>query len=305
MIEDEFTLAEFYLDVGDGHQIYVQDWGNQHTKTPIIYLHGGPGNGCGQHDKQRFNPAVNRVIFFDQRGSGRSLPVAELKHNNTQALIGDIDKLADKLKLTSFALVGGSWGSTLALCYAIHAPNRVHSLIIDGIFLANKADKDWLGNGGWRDFFPDKWQAYSDSVPAAYKDKPTDYYFRQIKSDDPETLKRAAYEYSKMEIGLLRLDESYSSGSLADFDPTASLIEMHYLSNDCFLEDNYILKRADQLALPVHIIQGRYDMVCRPQNAYLLAQTAPQANLIWSIGGHSKQHEASTIQRLLIGRLDG
>src|SRR4051794_16952489 len=102
MTPDDHTNQEFFLDVGDSHQLYVQDWGNPKTKVPNVYLHGGPGNGCDNKDKKKFNPDLHRVIFFDQRGSGKSLPTGSLEHNTTDKLVADIDAVANHLKLDKF-----------------------------------------------------------------------------------------------------------------------------------------------------------------------------------------------------------
>src|SRR3954465_730458 len=111
MTPDEHTNQEFFIDVGDGHRLYVQDWGKANAKNPIIYLHGGPGNGCDNRDRKNFNPKLQRVIFHDQRGAGKSTPLGSLNNNDTQALVGDIEKIAEHLKLDKFILNGGSWGA--------------------------------------------------------------------------------------------------------------------------------------------------------------------------------------------------
>lgn len=119
MNPDKYTSREFFLEVGDGHELYVQDWGNKAAETPIFFLHGGPGGGLKDGHKQMFDPEKQHVIFHDQRGCGKSLPHGSLEHNTTADLVNDIEKIAQKLKLDTFILTGGSWGSTLALAYAL------------------------------------------------------------------------------------------------------------------------------------------------------------------------------------------
>lgn len=148
MTPDTYTNQEFFLDVGDGHQLYVQDWGNPQAKTPIIFLHGGPGAGCHDGHKQMFDPALQRAIFFDQRGAGKSLPAGHLEHNTTADLIGDIEKLADRLKLSGFIITGGSWGCCLALAYALKHPKRLKALVLRGIYTASKSETAYLDDGG-------------------------------------------------------------------------------------------------------------------------------------------------------------
>jgi len=306
MKPDEHTNREFYLDVGDGHRIYVQDWGNAKAKIPIIFLHGGPGNGCEDKDKYKFNPDTQRVIFHDQRGSGQSTPTGSLEHNTTQHLIADIKKIANHLKLDKFVIAGGSWGSTLALTYAIAHPDRVAGMVIDGVFTATRDEADWFEKGGWREFFPDIWEEYQQTVPEKYRENAGAYHLKQAAtSSNPEAIKRSSYAYTGMKIAILKLDDRYESKPYADFEPGGGIIEMHYLANSCFIEEGYILKNAAKLTMPVYIIQGRYDMVCRPAAAYNLHKALPNSKLIWTINGHVKQHEAKNILNLLLDQLTG
>jgi proline iminopeptidase len=295
MTADNHTINELYLDVSHNHTIYVHDWGNKKASTVIIHLHGGPGNGTGDKAKLKFDPEKHHVIFFDQRGSGLSTPLGKTDHNNTDALVEDIELIIEKLNLKNIILVGGSWGSTLALVYAISHPDQIKGLILDGIFLAINEEGDWLNDGGWRTFFPDVWQNYLKSVPKEHQQDPSAYLLKQSASKDPEVRKKAVYAYMDMEGALLKLDEQYSSSSLEDFDETSGLIEMHYQRHDFFLKPGYILKNADKIKAPVIIIQGRFDMVCPPIDAYKLNQALLKSNLIWTINGHIKQHEAHTI----------
>ena len=66
------------MDVGDGHKIYVEQCGNP-SGIPVVVLHGGPGGGCSPAMRRYFDPAVFRVVLFDQRGCGRSRPHAVLR----------------------------------------------------------------------------------------------------------------------------------------------------------------------------------------------------------------------------------
>jgi proline iminopeptidase len=305
MNQDKFTHEELYLDVGEGHQIYVQDWGDAEAKVPIIFLHGGPGSGCDDKHKRRFDPATERVIFHDQRGAGKSLPTASVEANTTEHLIDDINKIVDRFKLDKFILLGGSWGSTLALAYALKHPSKVKALVIDGVFTASPAEEDWLDKGGWRQFYPDIWDEYVASVPKSHAANPTAYHFDKALRGSPEEVKRASYEYIKMESALLKLDDRHIPDHYDKFEPGGALIEIHYLANNCFLPANYILDNAHKLTMPIYIIQGRYDMVCPPETAYKLSQAAPKAELVWTINGHLRQHEASNVQRLLLKKALG
>ncbi len=305
MNQDEFTNQELFLDVGDGHQLYVHDWGNAKAKLPILYLHGGPGNGCDDRDKNKFDPKTQRIIFHDQRGAGKSLPAGSLEHNTSQDLVEDIEKLRRQLKLDKVLLTGGSWGSTLALLYAIKYPQHVAAMVIDGVWTATKAENDWLDRGGWRIFYPDVWEKYAASVPASHQDNPTAYHFKQVFGDDAEARKKSAYAYLKMELSLLKLDDIYEPKPYDEFEPAGGLIEMHYLSNRCFVPEGYIPDNAAKLTMPVWLIHGRYDMVCPPRAAYDLHQALPDGHLVWTINGHLKQHEAKSVLGVLLTQLTG
>jgi proline iminopeptidase len=300
---DKHTNQEFFLDAGDGHQVYVQDWGNPTAKMPIFFLHGGPGNGCYDNDKNKFDPQTQRVIFHDQRGSGRSLPAGQLEHNTTEDLVADINAIAKRLKIEHFIITGGSWGSTLALVFAITHPNKVTGLVIDGVFTASKEENEWFEAGGWREFFPDIWEEYQQTVPQKYRKNPSAYHYDRALHGTPEEVKKSSYDYTGMEIAILKLDERLNSKPYENFEPGGGLIEMYYLAEGCFIENDYIVKNASKLTMPVYIVQGRYDMVCRPSVAYRLHKALPHSKLIWTINGHSKQHEAKTTLALLLDRL--
>lgn len=288
MNPDQFTISETMLDVGNGHSLYVQDWGNKKAKTTFIFLHGGPGGGCSDSHKLYFNPEKNRVIFFDQRGSGQSTPYGELKHNKTSDQIKDIDKIAKLLKLKEFVLVGGSWGSTLALAYALENQRKVKAMVLRGLFTGSKAEVDALESGAIpKEFFPEVWQALVDRTPKKYQYNPASYHVPRVLSDNPSIALASAYAMSELEGSLISLDERHKAPSIEEFDPNPIKIEISYTSRLCYMPDNYILKNAHKLKMPVWLIQGRYDFVCPPITAYKLSLSIPSSSLIWTLAGHS------------------
>ena len=164
MTDDSFTNNNFMLSVGDGHTLHVIDWGNKDAATPFIFLHGGPGSKIKDHQKVNFDPTTQRVIFFDQRGCGESLPSGELRDNDTEHLAEDITKIADHLGIDKFYLFGYSWGSALALYYAITRSERVKGLVIGGVYsgandLAEMTER-------LKTFFPDRYDRFLDATPA-------------------------------------------------------------------------------------------------------------------------------------------
>ena len=127
----------FKLKVSDIHTLNIEESGNPEGK-PVVFLHGGPGGGIEPIYRQYFNPKKWRIIIFDQRGCGKSMPHAELHQNTTWNLVSDIEIIRKYLQIKSWVVFGGSWGSTLSLAYSITHPSKCNMLILRGIFLLRK-----------------------------------------------------------------------------------------------------------------------------------------------------------------------
>lgn len=304
MTPDAHTIKEFFIDVGHGHQLYVQDWGNKKAKLPIISLHGGPGGGHHDGYKANFDPAKQRIVFFDQRGSGRSVPYGSLKHNTTADLVADIEKIADALKLKKFILNGASWGVALALAYALAHPKRVAAMVLSGIFTGSQNEVDWLDKGRFRTFYPDAWERYENSVPKAHRRNPSAYHFERLLGTNEDEVRLSGYAYESLEGSVMSLDDRFHPPDPETYDPASIRIEVHYMVNRCFMPDRQILDNAAKLTMPIWLVQGRYDMVCPPTTAYELSQKLPDCRLIWTIGGHRRgEHETHTIVRTILHQL--
>lgn len=302
MTPDAYTIQETFLAVGNGHELYIQDWGNPKAKVTFMFLHGGPGSAAQDKHKQQFDPKKQRVIFFDQRGCGRSLPYGSIEHNTTQDQITDIEKIASHLKVNSFVLVGGSWGCCLALAYAIAHPQKVTALVLNGIWTASKDEANYVDKGEFQKFFPEVWDRYLAVTPKQYHQDPSDYHFKRILGSDTVAIRESGYAYENLEGALLALDDRFVPDSFDEFDPAGVRIEVHYLANQVFLPNNYILDNAHKLQMPVWLVQGRYDVVCPPMTAYQLAKKIPQAQLTWTINGHKADHESWNVQRTILSK---
>jgi proline iminopeptidase len=286
--------AKGQLNVGDGHQIYWEDWGDP-SGVPIISLHGGPGNGFNDTHKTLFDPAKHHVIFHDQRGCGKSTPFASIEHNTTQDLIHDIELLREKFGLEKVHVVGGSWGSSLALCYAIAHPEHVKSLLIWGVYLIRQFETDWVNEGYPRYNFPTEWARFIELVPEEHRANGNSimkYYAEQMRSSDPKIANRYAVEWTLWESTLVSIayDPAETEKETREDPSTLSiaLLETHYFTNNCFVPENYIL---DNLAaihdIPCQVIQGRFDMCTPPIGAYDLAQAyGDNLTLKWVNSGH-------------------
>jgi proline iminopeptidase len=299
MNPDEHTIQELFVDVGHGHQLYVQDWGNPKA-PPAIFLHGGPGGGVKNNHRAPFDPTRHRVIFFDQRGCGKSLPYGSLEHNTTPDLVEDITKIADQLKLKQFVLVGGSWGPTLALAYAIKYPKRVKAMVLSGIFTGSRSELDWLEQGLFRTHFPDVWEAYLAKTPKSHQANPAAYHYKNVLGNNERAVKRSGMALQSLEGSVMNLDDRVKPIDPETFDPTDIRTEVHYLANNCFLPDRYILKNAHKLQMPVFLVQGRYDMVCPPMVAYELHQRLPNSHLFWTVANHRTEHEIETVVKSIL-----
>lgn len=299
MNEDQYTNTTLTLPVTHGHKLWVHDWGNKSAKTPIFFLHGGPGSQCKDKHKFPFDPTTQRVIFHDQRGSGQSLPKGKWHHNNTQELANDISAIADSLGIEKFIITGNSWGSTLALYYAIQNPERVSAVVVGGVWFSSKTENEYMNNGEWRMHFPDLWDWYVSTVPKAYQDDPSAYHFAQALGDDPVKAAESARIFGDMEAGLISLDDRHAPTPTSEYDPASSVIEMRYMTQGCFMSDRYIPENASKLIMPLHIVQGRYDFVCPPRAAYELHCAVPHSTLTWTSGGHAAEHETITALSLI------
>src|SRR5258708_4322042 len=134
---------EGMLPVSSIHTMHYEQVGNPDGK-PVVFLHGGPGAGIIPDYRRYFDPTAYRIVLFDQRGSGRSTPHAELEENTTWNLVADIERLRSHLGIQRWMVFGGSWGSTLALAYSETHPESVSELVLRGIFLCRKKEIDWF-----------------------------------------------------------------------------------------------------------------------------------------------------------------
>ncbi len=159
--KDALTISERFVKTNDGyHKLYVQEWGNK-SGVPVLFIHGGPGAGSRNKHKAVFDPKKHRVVLVDQRGAGNSQPYGSLKENTTQKLIDDFEQVRVLLGIKKWHLHGTSWGSTLALVYAIKHPEVLESLVIGGVWLCSDEENDWLIQGGWQMFYPDAWERFN------------------------------------------------------------------------------------------------------------------------------------------------
>ena len=280
-----------FLEKGK-HKIYYEQCGNPKGK-PAIFLHGGPGGGCGSLSRRFFNPKKYRIILFDQRGCGRSKPHTCLEDNTTWHLIEDIESIREILDIKKWLVFGGSWGSTLAIAYAQKHPKNVSQLVLRGIFMLRQKELQWFYQYGASEMYPEAWQGFLKEIPENERDNLIEAYRKIFYGDDEEKKLSAAKAWSKWEASCSFINynpDAVKDSLNAEFALAFALIENHYFVNKGFLDnENQLLENIDIIRnIPAVIIQGRYDVVCPPTTAYELHSKWPESELVIApFSGHS------------------
>jgi proline iminopeptidase len=277
------------LEVGDGNLVYWETCGNPQGK-PAVVFHGGPGSGCSPWFRTLFDPSAYLVVLFDQRNCGRSKPhasdpAADLSANTTQNLIADAELLRQRLDVDHWLVLGGSWGSTLALAYAETRPDRVTEMVLAGVTTGRKSEFDWLFRGGVALLFPEQWEKLLAALPRSERDGDiVDAYHRLLNDQDPEVRRRAVQAWCLWESATPAWPPTDSLAERFE-DPDYALafarIVTHYVRHNAWLEDEVLLTNADRLAaIPGVLVNGRFDFQAPIANAYELKRAWPQAELV-------------------------
>ena len=294
------------LDVGDGHTLYVEQCGRP-DGVPVVVLHGGPGGGCSPAMRRYFDPAVYRIILFDQRGCGRSRPHAAVEANTTWHLVADIERIRKLLGIEDWIVFGGSWGATLALVYAQTHPDRVRHLVLRGVFLMTEGELAWFYGGGAGAFWPDRWNDFARLIPPGEQYDMIAAYHRRLFSGDLMTETRFARAWAGWENALASIEQDGVAGDApADYARAFARLENHYFINKGFLDtDGQILRDLPKIAdVPGTIVQGRYDMICPPVSGWTLARHWKRSDLrIVPAAGHALSEPGISAELLRI--MDG
>ena len=288
-----------FIKVNDEHNIYYEQSGNPNGK-PVIFLHGGPGGGTSPKVRRYWDPSAYRIILFDQRGCGKSTPFASLNNNTTWDLVEDIEKIRKHLKIDKWQVFGGSWGSTLALSYAVKHPEKITELVLRGIFTLREKELLWFYQEGTSFLYPDVWEPYLNFIPVAERSNMMAAYYKRLTSSDEVLRNQAAKIWSIWEGSTSRLymdEELIKKSGEDEFALAFARIECHYFVNKGFYEyDGYLIDQVNKYRnIPATIVQGRYDVVCPMISAWDLHKKWPEAELkIVQDAGHSAYEPGTT-----------
>lgn len=279
------------LDVGEGHSLYYERVGTPGAK-PAVFLHGGPGGGMSPDHRRQWDPDLYDVLLFDQRGCGKSLPFAEIEHNDTWRIVADIERLREMCGHDKWQVFGGSWGATLALAYAQTHPERTSEIVLRGVFLARQKEKHWLYSYGASEIMAEQWDDFTGLIPEAERDDLVQAYYDRLTSDDEAIRLAAAREWSLWEgnVATLLPDEKLldSFADPAKAVPFARICARFFLE-DFFLEEAQLIRNVNRIKhIPGIIVQGRHDICTPPTSAWELKKAWPEAEL-WIVhdAGHS------------------
>jgi len=273
----------FFLETGSKHSVYVEQSGNP-DGIPVIFLHGGPCSGTKPDHRRFFNPEHYRIILFDQRGCGLSLPFGELENNTTQDLIDDMERIRQQSAIDQWLVFGGSWGAALGLLYAQQHSAKVAGMIIRAVFLTRQQDLDWFARDGANRVYPEQWQRLVESVPEQGRGNLIQGLSDALWGDDEVAKRRVAKEWMAWG-GLVALGNDYQAETLSEHVTEKMVkqvrMELHYARHHYFVKENQILENCAPLYnIPTIIIHGRQDLVCPIEAGMKLHQALPHAEYV-------------------------
>jgi proline iminopeptidase len=285
LMQGRFPAIEPYdsgmLDVSDGHRLYWECCGNPDGQA-ALYLHGGPGSGCTPSQRRLFDPDAYRIILFDQRGCGRSRPLADehnadLTTNTTPHLIADIERLRRHHGVERWTILGISWGTTLGLAYAQAHPERVRALVLALVTTTSRREVRWLTHDVGR-IFPQEWERFAAAVPDTLAHLPiVDAYATMVFDPDPAVREQAARAWCAWEDAHVSLNPNHTRNARFD-DPAFRLrfarLVTHYWRHGGFLAEDQLLRDAAVLnGIPGVMIHGRYDVSSPLETAWRLSKS--------------------------------
>lgn len=292
----KYPIGELFdsgqLKIDDNTSIYYEQRGNPEGSA-VIYNHGGPGGGSSPEASQWFDPTYYRIIIYDQRGTGKSLPSIRNKKTNSDHfkdlsiddMVSDIEKLRQHLNVSKWLVFGGSWGSTLSLYYSEKHPENVSGLVIFGIFLNTQKEMDdyfninfitqrfpELGNKAMNillDYAASQGLEIEPTNAQMFVD--TYYQLCVLKNDPIAQYLWAAYENfndEPTEDSLKNLNKQPNCDAFDPIDRSISIFEssiFRYAYKGFNVLDDHLLEQLKDIN--IHIIQGLGDTEAPPTYA--------------------------------------
>lgn len=299
-------MKEYTLTEDRGHTVHVTEHGNPNG-TPILSFHGGPGSGSKPSHAERFDLAKYRVILFDQRGCGKSTPRGELRHNTTEDILFDAERIRELLGIKEWFVTGSSWGSTLSLLYALKHTTRVRGLLLSAVFLADRETITWgmADPKGAARLMPDVWMRRMEFFKK-FKitlETQNDDFLKALEGATLEMQKEITAGIKNWEgnLGSPQSPISYlHPEDITEDDIASAKVFVHYEKHGEFIPDNYIIDSVSAIAhLPTVIVHGRYDINCPLDKAYQLQQHMNDCVFcIATSSGHIFSAEGNELRRM-------
>lgn len=303
-------MKEYQLEEDMGHVVSFSEYGNP-AGAPILNFHGGPGSGSKPHHSERFDLGKYRVILFDQRGCGKSTPLGEIQNNTTEDILSDAERIREQLGIKEWFVAGSSWGSTLALLYAIKYPEKVRGLLISAIWLADADSMAWAMTDpkGVARLMPDVWARRTEFFKKFNIGLETqnEDLLKALEGSTGDVQKEIVAGINNWEGNLSSTEAAvkYKNPSdITEADIASAKIFVHYDKNHEFIPDNYIIDNIGKIAhIPTVIVHSRYDILCPIEKAQLLKDRMQNSEMVVvPSSGHMLTAEGEVIRRMAHNR---
>ena len=281
------VLSSGTLDTVDGQSVYWESWGSP-DGVPAVFLHGGPGSGFGDGHRQHFDARRHLVVALDQRGCGRSRPLAtapgaDLAVITTERMLADVEALREHLGIEAWLVVGVSWGTTLALAYAQAHPSRVTGLVLGAVTTTSAAEVEWITES-MRAVFPAQWEDFASASGRAPGQRVVDAYRERLTHPDRGVREAAALAWCTWEDVHVSLATGGGKSPRYD-DPEFRLLfatlVVHMWAASGFTPPEGILGRVGRVAhVPAVLVHGALDISSPLSTAFDLHRAWPGSELV-------------------------
>lgn len=268
-----------FIQVDEIHTVAYREYGKQ-GGIPVLMFHGGPGGTFDYKLLELIDLDFFHVFTIDQRGCGLSTPKGELRANTLSDLLSDIEKIRQQERLEKCVLFARSWGTVLALMYALKYPQNCLYLFLRGIFLGRDKDELWTFEQS-KIRFPQQWKLFCEGLDPA---RPlNEQFYEKIFSNDLQT---ALFYSAKLTYYFKVLATNQTDFSIEP-ETTEQLIGnkifLHYSLNHYFFEDTFWeenLNKLDANNLSGTLLHGGKDSDCLVDQAYYLHDKWKKSSLI-------------------------